>query len=327
MGSLVRAWRILALGLLTVACGRGAVGEGPCTADRCAPPDADAIYPSLPGGQRWEMGDPRTDPRAGVGEGPASTFSPNPDGSWKVRGGNGSGGDVEIRWAIATATGFRETDIATLDQRALASQGYMLRANDWRNVEMTGYWRIFTHDSSTSNGEAHIESVVRGGRNTGGTVIGGYDNACEGTSYHSNTYPLTGRVKLEKDLDHRLSYGGGANPQRSSAVPPFIDSGQWIGIKAVVYDRPDGTVQLEQWIDAAADHRWRRVLCSVDDGGWSTGGTGCGGTPSTVITWGGPLAIFRSDHLLDVDIRDMSVREIQPPAGAAACPSAPAASP
>jgi hypothetical protein len=301
--------------------------DGAVAPDAQLPP-TDEIYPSLPGGESWTMSDPRTDPRAGVGEGPTSTFTPNPDGSWKVQGGSGSGEDIEIRWGITTSTGFNETDIATLNQQSLASQGYMLHANDWRNVEMTGYWRIFTHDTSTSNGEAHIECVARGGRNTGGTTVGGYDNGCEGTSYHSNTYPITGRVKFEKDLDHNMSYGGGANPQRLNAVSPFIDNGQWIGIKTVVYNRPDGkSVQIEQWIDESANHQWRRVLCSVDDGSWPTGGTNCGATPSTVITWGGPLAIFRSDHLLNVDIKDMSVREIQPPAGATACPSAPSSSP
>ncbi len=156
MSSRVRAWCPLALGLLTAACGRGTVGEGPCTAERCAPLDGDAIYPSLPGGQHWKMSDPRSDPRAGVGEGPASTFSPNPDGSWKVRGGNGSGGDIEIRWAIATETGFRERDIATLDQRALASQGYMLRAT--RGVRLASSVSTSRSAMSRRTGPAIIRS-------------------------------------------------------------------------------------------------------------------------------------------------------------------------
>jgi hypothetical protein len=39
----------------------------------------------------------------------------------------------------------------------------------------------------------------------------------------------------------------------------------------------------------------------------------CGGTDSTIITWGGPIAIFRWDNINDMDVIDLSVREIQPP--------------
>src|SRR5262249_53201033 len=160
--------------------------------------------------------------------------------------------------------------------------------------------------------------------NTSGPTVGGYPSGCEGTSYHSNTYPITGRVKFEKDLDHSISYGDGSNPQQSSRVMPFIDSRKWVGIKMVAYNLPDNhSVHIEHWVDEKGTNEWKQVLRSVDDGHWATGGTRCGGTSSTVITWGGPLAIFRSDHLLDLDIKYMSVREIQPPSSAPSCPSAP----
>ena len=34
---------------------------------------------------------------------------------------------------------------------------------------------------------------------------------------------------------------------------------------------------------------------------------------SQIITWGGPIATFRWDGATDVDIKNFSVREIQPP--------------
>jgi hypothetical protein len=47
------------------------------------------------------------------------------------------------------------------------------------------------------------------------------------------------------------------------------------------------------------------------------GGTGgqpnCGGTDHTIITWGDPIAIFRWDNINDMDVIDLSVREIQQP--------------
>jgi hypothetical protein len=32
-----------------------------------------------------------------------------------------------------------------------------------------------------------------------------------------------------------------------------------------------------------------------------------------LITWGSPVATFRWDHTADVDFRNLSVREIEPP--------------
>ena len=48
-------------------------------------------------------------------------------------------------------------------------------------------------------------------------------------------------------------------------------------------------------------------------------GDHCGGAPDQIMTWGGPNADFRWDQLqsglpVDVDIKNFSVREIQPPA-------------
>jgi hypothetical protein len=70
---------------------------------------------------------------------------------------------------------------------------------------------------------------------------------------------------------------------------------------------------LEQWIDENANNKWRRVLNFVDGGTWGGGQPNCGGTDHTIITWGGPIAIFKWDNVNDMDVTDLSVREIQPP--------------
>ena len=89
--------------------------------------------------------------------------------------------------------------------------------------------------------------------------------------------------------------------------------GRWIGIKAVFYNLPDGSVRLEQWIDADSSNNWHRVLRYTDDGNWGGGYPNCGGPDTQVITWGGPIAIFRWDNINDMDVIDLSVREIQAP--------------
>ncbi|MGB8935249.1 MAG: Ig-like domain-containing protein [Candidatus Nitrosopolaris sp.] len=277
------------------------------------------IYPSAPGGEQWffNPNDPNNDPRTGTSnEGPHTTFTQeNPDGSWKVQASM-------VRYGVLTSTLFQENQISTLDQQQMANQGYMLRPNDWKNVELTAYLRVNHATSSTNNGEAHIEFGAHGARNTNGGTVGGFDSSCEATAYHSNTY-LTGRVKFEKDLKHTAGYSvGSADPQELNAINTTEFNGQnWIGIKAVIYDIGNGSVKVEQWVDDYSNNiqpgnHWRKVLETIDNGQWGPTrgriGSACGGGEFQVASWGGPIALFRWDNIDDMDIKDASVREITP---------------
>jgi hypothetical protein len=186
----------------------------------------------------------------------------------------------------------------------------MQSPNDWKNVEMTGYFKMNRFTNSDKNGPAHIELVARGGKNSDdNTLINGLSRQCEATTYHSNTYE-TGKIKFEKDLMHTDGYTT-HDPQRKNATKePLL--GRWIGIKAVFYNLDNNSVKLEQYIDDNADNNWHRVLSFVDDGHWGGGSPNCGGSDTQVITWGGPIAIFRWDNIDDMDIKNFSIREIQP---------------
>jgi hypothetical protein len=159
--------------------------------------------------------------------------------------------------------------------------------------------------------------AAHGARNTNEqTKINGLTLQCEGTTYHSNTYE-TGRVKFEKDLMHIQGYTSDSqDPQLKHATNNL--EGRWIGIKAVFYNLPNGSVKLEQWLDDSTNNinpprnQWHKVLEYSDDGNWGGGQNDCGGTDTTIITWGGPIAIFRWDNIDDMDVKDLSVREIQP---------------
>ena len=277
------------------------------------------LYLSKPGGEQWffNANDPNNDPRTGTSnEGPHTSFTQeNPDGSWKVQ-------SDEVRYGILTSTLFQENQIRTLNQQEMANQGYMLRPNDWKNVELTAYLRVNHATSSSHNGEAHIEFGGHGARNTNGGTVGGFDSSCEATAYHSNTY-LSGRVKFEKDLKHTAGYSvGSADPQELNAVNTTEFNGQnWIGIKAVIYDIGNGSVKVEQWVDDYSNNiqpgnHWRKVLETIDNGQWGPTrghiGSACGGGEFQVASWGGPIALFRWDNIDDVDIKDASVREITP---------------
>src|SRR6478609_10358936 len=78
---------------------------------------------------------------------------------WKVK-------DNETRYDVFTSSGYQPQLITTLNQTELAKKGYMQSPNDWKNVEMTGYFKINSFTKSEKNGAAHIELVARGGKNT-----------------------------------------------------------------------------------------------------------------------------------------------------------------
>jgi hypothetical protein len=229
------------------------------------------------------------------------TLTKNADGSYQVTSSS-------VRLQVYTSSGYHQNLITTYDQKVLAQKGYMQSPNDWKNIEMTGYMKVNHFTTSTTNGAAHLELLARGGTHTSSVP-------CEGTAYHSNTYE-TGRVKFEKELEHTAGYTTN-DPEISGATGTL--QGKWVGFKAVFYTFANGSVELEQWLDDKSDNinslgnNWHRVLQFKDVGSWGGGSPNCGGTPTTIITWGGPIAHFRWDNIDNMDLKDLSIREIQPP--------------
>ncbi len=258
------------------------------------------LYPTKANGEQWyfNMQNPTSDPQLNPN---GVTLTRNADGSYKVTSSS-------VRLQVYTSSGYHQNLITTYDQQVLAQKGYMQSPNDWKNVEITGYMKVNHFTTSTTNGAAHIELLARGGTHSSSVP-------CEGTAYHSNTYE-TGRVKFEKELEHTSGYTTN-DPQISGATGTL--QGKWVGFKAVFYTFPNGTVELEQWLDDKSDNinspgnNWHRVLQYKDVGSWGGGIDNCGGTPTTIITWGGPITHFRWDNIDDMDIKNLSVREIQPP--------------
>src|SRR6266571_4208342 len=257
------------------------------------------LYPTKANGEQWyfNMQNPTSDPQLNPN---GVTLTKNADGSYKVTSSS-------VRLQVYTSSGYHQNLITTYDQQILAQKGYMQSPNDWKNVEITGYMKVNHFTTSTTNGAAHIELLARGATHSSRVP-------CEGTAYHSNTYE-TGRVKFEKELEHTSGYTTN-DPEISGATGTL--QGKWVGFKAVFYTFPNGTVELEQWLDDKSDNinspgnNWHRVLQYKDVGNWGGGIDNCGGTPTTIITWGGPITHFRWDNIDDMDIKNLSVREIQP---------------
>ena len=254
------------------------------------------IYPTIAGGEEWFMDmsdgqDARSDP--------PDAMTKNSDGSFKVQ-------DTQVRFGVFTTSGYNPEDIE-LDHGVLAERGYMQSPNDWKNVEMGGYVKV--NDNSVQDDE-NFAFYARGGRHTGS----GNPEGCEGVAYKGDlSYDGTSRFAKEQ---WHVSY------VFSDRQGPFADpQADWVGFKTIMWNvvQPNGEtiVKMENWVDANEDGNedgpWERIIEVTDDGGWGSQGGECGGEPDQIITWGGPMATFRWDGANDVDIKNLSVREIQPP--------------
>ena len=249
------------------------------------------LYPTKSGGEEWfmNMNNPTGDSRFN----PQNTITKNPDGSWKMKA-------TQVRMSVYTSTGYDGDDIPTLDHSSIATKGYMLRSNDWRNFEMTQYVKV-----NTSPSDDNFSPNGRGGRHTGA----GAPEGCEGSSMKGDVF-FSGKVRFAKEQWH-VSY-----VFTNLKTPTSSIEDKWIGIKFIVYNFVENNkvvVKAELWLDTNNSGNFVKVDETVDRGGWGTEGTECGGAPDQIISWGGPITTFRWDTATDVDFKNLSVREITAP--------------
>jgi|SRR5215212_8737083 len=247
------------------------------------------LYQSKPGGEQWLMNmDTAKDSRSG-----SPSLTKNTDGSFRVSG------QENIRYRIYTSTGYHEPP--NTDQKQLAKQEYMLAPNDWKNVEMTGYIRVAQNEPADN----HFTWYARGGIPTS-------TRGCEGTSIKGQMF-VDGHTNFAKEQWHTGGYV--FTPTKSSIVGSMV--GKWIGFKMVTYNFQENgktVVMMQNWVDKGNNGHWVKIYEYIDRGGLGTQGSHCGAAnPDQIITWGGPIAIFGWDHFNAVDIKNFSIREIQPP--------------
>jgi hypothetical protein len=247
------------------------------------------IYPSKADGEKWFINsNPEDDPRFS----PQTQLTPNSDGSFKVK-------STKVRMGVFTSSGYHPADISTLDHSKIAVKGYMQSPNDWRDLEITGYVKV-----NSGSGD-NFAWYARGGRHTGN----GNPEGCEGVAYKGGLY-YNGETRWAKEQWHS---GGYVFSENQKSVGPL--NGKWVGFKTIMYNIQEGgktAVKLEIWLDKDNNNKWVKVNERVDSGGWGNNGGECGGEPDQIISWGGPIATFRWDSASDVDIKNFSVREIQP---------------
>jgi hypothetical protein len=249
------------------------------------------LYPTKSGGEEWFMNmvNPQGDSRFN----PQNTITKNSDGSWKMK-------SSKVRMGVYTSSGYSSSKIPTIDHSKILAKGYMMAPNDWKNFEMTMYAKV-----NKAGSDDNFAPYGRGGRHTGG----GYPEGCEGSAYKGDVF-FSGKVRFAKEQWH-VSYVFTDYKTGTSSI-----KGKWIGFKFVLYNfqlNGKTAVKMELYLDKNNDGNFVKVDESVDKGGWGNTGGECNGAPDQIITWGGPIATFRWDTATDVDFKNLSVREIQPP--------------
>lgn len=251
------------------------------------------IYATAPGGETWFFN--AENPEDGQFDPNGADISKNVDGSWHLDPG------TTRMLVFPKSTGLLSNDargnLPTYDYSELAQIGHWYRPTDWKNTEMTGYFKV----SSTKSGDG-ISFVTRSVRHNEAIADG-----CGGSSYHNNIR-FEGTFQYKKEQWH-------VNYDNLSPTKNGIGSimNKWVGFKGIVYNLPNGNVKLESYVDKDNNNQWQKVQELVDSGDWGDDMTHCNAdTPGAQITWGSPMIIFKSTGVT-YDFKKLSIREIVPP--------------
>ena len=90
-----------------------------------------------------------------------------------------------------------------------------------------------------------------------------------------------------------------------------------MGFKVAIYNMQSNgktVVKMESWVDPNSNNQWQKVYDFIDQGGWGSQGAECRGARDQMVKSGGPIAAFRWDDGNGIEIKNLSVREIVPPA-------------
>jgi hypothetical protein len=231
---------------------------------------------------------------------------------------------TKMRIEVLSDAAANENTIETFDLAKVLAKGYLYKPpnstdgkGDFLNIEQTWRFKVIKAGTGTINGEAHIELVPGGYDQTSDKTKVGKDKAvpasCESMSYHFNIYPLTGRVKFEKDSDHTGGYTK-SDPEKNHAVPRF-DNGQEVVQKAVLYRTATG-MKLEMYLDMTGKgDSFEKAMEFEDTGQWGPtrgGNSECHCSENVILSMARVAIGYRCDNLVDFQFKDMSIRSIDP---------------
>ena len=252
------------------------------------------IYPTANNGETWFFNS--TNPLDSQFDPNKANITKNSDGSWHVQPG------ITIMLAFTKSSGDLSdairSNLYTYNYSQLSKIGYWYKPTDWKNVEITGYFKPLT--SERYNDISLVSRSVRHRTNV--------DEGCGGSSYHNNIGINNGAFRFKKEQWH-VDYM--ITPYFNITIGSIMN--KWVGFKGIVYNLPNGSVKLESYIDKDDNNQWMEVAELLDRGNWGNDMIHCSAkTYGAVISWGSPMIIFKSDYIT-YDFKNLSVREIAPP--------------
>jgi hypothetical protein len=194
--------------------------------------------------------------------------------------------------------GYSKGNMETYNFTELSKKGYWYKPSDWKNVEITGEYLY-------KKGEGKGLGITHYARSEDHSKL---NNGCGGSSYKLKIH-FDGTSSISKEQTHPKPWKVPFN--KSPFVGDKLDK-DWFRFKGIMYNLPDGSVKLENWLDPFLNNTWIKIAEYQDKGGWGKDGNKCQGKEDHIITWGSPTATFRWDDVL-VNFRNLSIREIQPP--------------
>jgi hypothetical protein len=235
------------------------------------------LYPTLSGGPTWQI---------------QEVEEPWDDGHFYYTAYDGTTVEYEDDgvWFVDATSG---TDDHGIRMHVDSPSG------EWKNTEITGYVQIVSGSDQFTIIGRHGPSYSDNG-------------GCEAYGYYAAT-SVDGTVWFKKKLYH-----GTPGYTKRIAQDESLDNigGDWIGVKFVLFDKPNGDVHLELWIDRDSNNQWRKVT-EFDDTGSNVavgGGDKCGRDAEASIPEGTRVSYRMDDS--EFRFSKLSVREIQPPSSA-----------
>lgn len=251
------------------------------------------IYPTAPGGETWFFNP--DNPDDGQFDPNGADISKNADGSWHLDPGTTR--MLAFTKSAGLLSDSARGNLPTYDYSELEQIGHWYKLTDWKNTEMTGYFKV----TDTQSGDG-ISFVTRSVRHNEAVADG-----CGGSSYHNNIR-FEGTFQYKKEQWH-VNYDN--LPPSKNSIGSIMD--KWVGFKGVVYNLPNGNVKLESYVDKNNNNQWEKVQELTDSGNWGDDMTHCNAdNDGAQITWGSPMIIFKSTGVT-YDFKKLSIRQIVPP--------------
>jgi hypothetical protein len=229
------------------------------------------IYPTKLHGDEWFMDpvtltrDERFDPNANL--------SRNGDGSWSID----SKGQTRLNvWTKGSGNFRQNEEIDTYNHSVIETRGYWYKPSDWRNVEMTGYFKLkeYVEDEFSIFSRSISHSKNQSG--------------CGGSDYKLQLH-FDGSVSVEKEEWH-VHY-----TDQPEKLPLELDhknielgnlTNRWIGLKMIIYNNQKNGMTyptMEMWIDQTNNGTWKKVHEYTDRGNWGSTMNRCGGHQTNLL--------------------------------------------